>query len=123
MHNPHFLLSQVHFALLFRVLRASVVALYQAKPAGRSKLGSSSMNSFSNLQRRRIGFRVLAFAIFAALLGLAPSAQAQWQGRGPERSGERGPDRGPNNGCDRGDRGPDRGCPARPPENPPPPQQ
>jgi len=77
----------------------------------------------ANLQRRRVGFRMLAFAIFAALLGLAPSAQAQWQGRGPERSGERGPDRGPNNGCDRGDRGPDRGCPARPPENPPPPQQ
>jgi hypothetical protein len=61
----------------------------------------------------RIGMRVLAFAVFAALLGLAPNAQAQDRG-----------DRNPNRGCDR-DRGPDRGCPippGPPREAPPPPR-
>jgi len=66
----------------------------------------------AGLPGRRIGMRVLAFAVFAALLGLAPTAQAQDEGRG---------NRNPNRGCDR-DRGPDRGCPTPPgpPHAPPP---
>lgn len=58
----------------------------------------------ASLPNRRIGLRVLAFAVLAALFGLSPAAQAQDRG-------ERGDERGKDRGCERGDeRGKDRGC-------------